>query len=395
MNLPPWRRSRRRERERFARAVDEGVTYADDQEFAPELTVVSTLRGVGSASAPDSTTRGRIAGEITRGLSGRSSAPVTARPAAPSPSRRASVRPRFRVRFRTVISAVVLAVIALGGLSLLLSKDALPGDTLYDVKRAREQVSLALTFDEHDSAVKHLELATDRLDELSLLRAHNADPADYRKALTEFDRQARAGASQLTAVATTTDGQGLSDLRAWATQQTNRLDGHEASMPAANAVRPDATLLLAAIDDRAAALTDRMGCYQITSGVSDSLGALPAAGECAAASNDELSGHDGRPPGALDPEPSPSAPAPGPESEAPPARQATVDVETPPQEALPATSEPTPRFRASAPIPDDQQPVHPVPEIVRPPRMPDAAPPPPAAMVVPGMLPGLPELRLG
>ncbi len=66
-------------------------------------------------------------------------------------------------------------LVALAGAGILASRDALPGDGLYGVKRAAESAGLALTFDERPSARRHLELASTRLGEVEQLVAAGPD----------------------------------------------------------------------------------------------------------------------------------------------------------------------------------------------------------------------------
>ncbi|MBW3653137.1 MAG: cobalamin biosynthesis protein [Actinobacteria bacterium] len=67
------------------------------------------------------------------------------------------------VRLSKVVGAAVavLALVgSLAGMSLLLARDALPGDALYGFKRTAEAASLGLTFGDESKALKHLEVPT-------------------------------------------------------------------------------------------------------------------------------------------------------------------------------------------------------------------------------------------
>lgn len=255
----------RAESERFARALEPSPVRRDG-EFADELALVGALRDLGAAGAPDLETRQRIRAEIAGRLE-------TA--AATTPRR------RWRPRTADLVAAALFLFLVLSGLTLVLSRTALPGDPLYGVKRAGESTSLGLTFGEQEKARKHLEFATNRITELGELAAQGASEADYRTAYDDFAADVRAGVAQLSAVATS-DGSGaqaLSDVRLWARNQAARLAAQPLPADAAP-VFGDVRDLLGQVQARASGLAARMNCYRITTGTSDELGPLPATGEC-------------------------------------------------------------------------------------------------------------------
>ena len=215
------------------------------------------------------------------------------RPGPSSPRSRATGRASSRaalsgVRGRFAVAAVaVLALVgSLAGMSLLLARDALPGDALYGVKRSAEAASLGLTFGEEPKALKHLEFAAARVSEIETLARRYQNPGDapvgaYLTALTDFENDATAGSRQLIALATGTDGRLLGSLRDWSVQQSTRLTDIAPRLPDAARHRGSAThALLDKITARAEALSARMDCFQITSGTFDDIGALPATSEC-------------------------------------------------------------------------------------------------------------------
>ena len=191
-----------------------------------------------------------------------------------------------RGRFAVAAVAVLALVGSLTGMSLLLSRDALPGDALYGVKRTAEAAELGLTFGDEGKALKHLEFASARVSEIETLARRypdrdSAPVGGYLTALTDFDNDAAAGSRQLIALATGSDGRQLDALSAWAEQQSSRLTAVSPQLPAAARNRGTASLeLLGKIATRASALYKRMDCYQITSGSADDVGALPASGVC-------------------------------------------------------------------------------------------------------------------
>lgn len=200
-------------------------------------------------------------------------------------SRRAALS-GVRGRFAVAAVAVLALVGSLAGMSLLLARDALPGDALYGVKRSAEAASMGLTFGDEPKALKHLEFAAARVREIETLARRYPDPGDapvgaYLTALTDFENDATAGSRQLIALTTGTDGRLLGALRDWSTQQAGRLGDVAPRLPAAARNREGATrALLDKITARAEALSARMGCLQITAGTYDDIGALPATGTC-------------------------------------------------------------------------------------------------------------------
>jgi uncharacterized protein DUF5667 len=191
-----------------------------------------------------------------------------------------------RGRFAIAAIALLALVFSLAGMSLLLARDALPGDALYGIKRTAEAASLGLTFGDESKALKHLEFASARVTEIETLAQRYANPSDapvggYLTALSDFDNDAAAGSRQLISLATRNDGRQLESLRAWTRQQDDRLTAVAPRLPGAAHNREGATLaLLSKITTRADTLLARMACYQITTGSYDDVGALPATGVC-------------------------------------------------------------------------------------------------------------------
>ncbi|UJW33766.1 DUF5667 domain-containing protein [Saccharothrix sp. AJ9571] len=342
----PWER----ERDRFARAVED--PSSEDDEFRHELDLVSQLRLLGDTAAPGPEVKERIA------------AAIEARPEPPPP-------PRRRLRLGPAVVGGLTAVLALGGLGLVLAGDALPGDSLYGVKLAGETATVGLTFDDEARAGKRLDHAGSRLAELRAIGDRGV--AEFRTALDGFGDATRRGTAELTAVATGTSGDQLSGLRGWAAEQSRLLVELRPSVPAgAGTAYDNAVVLVDRVDQRAAALAGRMDCYQITSGRHDDLGALPASGGCG----------DGGPPqpGAVEEEPA-RVPVDRPESQT---------VVSPPVDDRPVTASPV---LTEAPV--HAPPVTGAPPPVTWPRPPITPPPPGELLRLPPLLPGLPEVRVG
>ncbi|AXB46641.1 DUF5667 domain-containing protein [Amycolatopsis albispora] len=340
----PWER----EHDRFARAVED--PSSDDDEFRRELDLVGQLRRLGNAASPGPETRQRIA------------AAIEARPAVVP-------EPRRRRRLGPVLAGGLAGLVGVGSLGVALAADSLPGDSLYGMKLAGETATVGLTFDDEARAGKRLDHAGARLAELREIRGRG--PAEFRATLESFAQATREGTAELTAVATGSSGAQLSGLRGWAAEQSRLLAELRPVVPEGASVAHDnAVALVGRVDERAAALAERMSCYQITSGRHDDLGALPATGGCA---------KPGPPP--AEPEEPPAVPVDRGESRT----VATPPVDNRPETATPVLDVP------EAPAP----PVTEVPPPVTRPRPPVIPPPPGELLRLPPLLPGLPEVRVG
>ncbi len=100
--------------------------------------------------------------------------------------------PQLRVR------ALATAAIVIGVLGALLagSYGSLPGDTLYGVKLAAEEVRLAAAVDSFDKAVVHLDIADARIDEV--VKAHEAGRTDaMRESLRRYSESIIAVETEL------------------------------------------------------------------------------------------------------------------------------------------------------------------------------------------------------
>ncbi len=357
MGVPGWFARERADGDRFADLVD--GTPPQDDEFERELALVGGLRELGAGGAPDAETRKRIRDEIAGRL---------AEAEAPSKRRGHAIA--------NLSAAAVALVLALGGITLLLSRDALPGDPLYGIKRAGESTALGLTFDEQDKAKKHLEFATNRVGELDELTRQGASTGAYFTGLADFETDLRAGVSQLTAIVTDQGGQTrLAELSSWARQQSDRLGIQVGNAPAeARDKFAAARVLLDKVQARTTDLGSRLVCYTITTGSSDDLGALPAAGDCVRDSPNAVV------PPVIPPAPS-SAPtgSPSPTSLPP---TSGVDTAVPTGPLAPSSGSAPPPVVAT-----------PAPTTKTPPPATTTTPPP--LISIPPLIPGLPPIIIG
>ncbi|BBG04853.1 MULTISPECIES: DUF5667 domain-containing protein [Pseudonocardia] len=202
----------------------------------------------------------------------------TSRPPRMLDRRRPSVRKRFGV---IVGGFAALAVIA--GVTSTVSRDALPGDAMYGVKRASESVGGVFTVGEQAEADRQLDLARSRVDELENLiaRATPPSPNAVAAAMKDFDRATSTGSRLMLtgAGAEGSDAARLAELRTWAAAQSGRITGLQEQLPAES--RPEtaeAIQLLDRVLARAEALRANTGCIADSGGTVDDLGPVP--GEC-------------------------------------------------------------------------------------------------------------------
>jgi Domain of unknown function (DUF5667) len=384
----PW--WRQRQRERFARAVDSSPQDSQpyDPKLAGELAVVVMLGHTAAATAPDDAARERMRAKVL--------AELAVPQARPSPVPRAIPAPRGRVtgtRGRLVIAlgAAFCLVLALSGMTLLLARNALPGDPLYAVRRTVESAALGLTSGGDAKGHKHLEFAADRIGDIEALAGRYPDLAnspvgDYLTAFADFDSDAGAGTADLTGYATGNGPADLTVLRTWAGQQATRIKLVSPRLPTAARTRSAQSLaLLDRITQRATALLARDSCYTITSGATDDLGVLPATGPC-----DQVPGSPSRHVG---------------DTATPPAGTTLpAQVPAPPQtRSGAATAVTSPAVPNVPPTTFTTPPVVPPPVVGVPPVVPPITTPPITITVplplpvlhVPPLLPGLPALRIG
>lgn len=283
----------------FARAVDKGMRDVANlslqrelsHELARELSIVATLRQVGASVGPDPAARDRMRQRVMAEFHS-----VVHEGNSPVLPLRASQRSRWipehtRGRLVVAAAAALCLLMSLSGMSLLLSRDALPGDALYSFKRTAESAELGFTFGDEPKALKHLEFASARVNEIetmadqaSVASTWSAGQGKFIQALNDFDSDATAGARLLTGLAIAGQPSSLSALRSWAEQNKARLVATRAALALSTGARMNTTLgLLDRIITRASALSHRTRCGTMTSGVRDELGLLPARDACKSA----------------------------------------------------------------------------------------------------------------
>jgi hypothetical protein len=420
---------RNRQRERFARAADAltgspadpaspgtasaaGAAPAEaaephDPRLAGEFAVLLRLNRTAEATAPDAAARDRMRAAVLAGLpeiladqaatatsTTLSTPSATAPAAAPAPAPARTRRSTgTRGRLAIAVGAAFCLVLALCGMTMLLSNNALPGDPLYGLRRTVESAAMSLTFGDESKGFKHLSFAADRIDDIDSLAARYPDlsdsPAgDYLTAFADFDSDASAGSVDLTGYASGNGPDVLNQLSGWAKQQAGRITAVGPKLPPqARAAGTSSRTLLTRIEARASALLARTSCYTVTSGGSDDIGVLPATGPCDHAPSDVTSAPNPAPSSADVPV-SQVPPAPVPSSANPSAGTNLVPGQ--PTAAVPPTSIPALPPPVTPPT-DPGVPTTPV--LPGPPTITLPLPLPIGA--IPPLLPGLPWLRVG
>lgn len=289
--MPAWRvpEDGGRDQERFARAVDSGMRGTAHEALERDLVINGMLREVGPYLDPDPEARERMRSRVLRAFDGALEEPLTTTPLhARGPGHRRSAASEGRGRLAVAAAATLVLLMSLSGMGLLLSQEALPGDALYGVKRSAESAALGLTFGERARALKHLEFADARIDEIELLVAQadargswGGEAEPYLVALEDFDKAVTTATRLLTTVASENRGDRLTVLEGWAQRQVHRLEAVRAALPAESRARLAGSLaLLEQVVGRANQLEQRTHCLTITSGASDELGPLPSDAEC-------------------------------------------------------------------------------------------------------------------
>ena len=259
-----------------------------DRTLQRELTVVAALRRAGAAVGPNPVERDRMRQRLMEEFSSvvhEGNSPVL--PLRTSRHRR-WIPGKAQGRLVVAAAAALCLLMSLSGMSVLLARDALPGDALYTFKRTAESAELGLIFGDQPKALKHLEFASDRVNEIEIMANQadadgnwSAEQGKFLRGLDDFDSDATAGARLLTGLALKGQPSSLPTLRGWAEQQKARLAALRGALPLPISVRLDSTLgLLDRVAARASALNHRSTCVTITSGTRDDLGLLPATDAC-------------------------------------------------------------------------------------------------------------------
>jgi hypothetical protein len=201
------------------------------------------------------------------------------------------------------VTAVVAVFALLLGGAVWVSKKALPGDALYSLKRANENVALSLASDDAAKGREYLKLARTRADEVSALVSRTASMAGgsgasaaggvnaatatlISKTLDSADSDTRHGAKLLDAAAVRSgSADPLKALTSWAPGQVARLQSIATRLGSGSLhdrVVASSTVPSQAFS-RAKALHADLGCNCLDKSTTDELGPMPCTTDCSTA----------------------------------------------------------------------------------------------------------------
>jgi hypothetical protein len=225
----------------------------------------------------------------------RQSRPVPRTAATPARPSRARQPWSFGRPLRLAGAALTLCLIVLGG-AVWASQRALPGDTLYGLKRATESARLSFASSDTARAKLYLGFAGTRVEEARTLversvtessalsagaRVSSSTAAAVRRTLGSSDSDIRAATRLLTTDAVRTrSGSGLATIRRWAPSQVSRLRQLATMLPS-GALRHRAAASSQLVEQaahRALAVGKSLDTSCVTRSGSDALGIKPCAG---------------------------------------------------------------------------------------------------------------------
>jgi hypothetical protein len=199
--------------ESFAHAVDHGPRHSsrlsDDPELTTAVELVERLRTVGAvAPRPEFTAelRHRL---LEQAAARAATTPTLVRSSPDSPedpppredddASVTDIRHRHGRSLRLVASTAALVLLGGGIGSAAAAQQAMPGETLYGMKRSIENVSTEVSVGDNSRGRRDLEHAMTRLAEVSTLVEDGGSVATINGTLDTFSAQARRGVSRLVA----------------------------------------------------------------------------------------------------------------------------------------------------------------------------------------------------
>jgi hypothetical protein len=199
--------------ELFAHAVDHGPRHSsrlsDDPELTTAVELVGRLRTVG-AVAPRPEFTAELRHRLLEQAAARAATTPTVVRSSPNgpedpPPREdddasvTDIRHRHGRHLRLVASTAALVLLGGGIGSAAAAQQAMPGDTLYGVKRSIENVSTQVSVGDNSRGRRDLEHAMTRLAEVNALVKDGGSVATINSTLDTFSAQARRGVSRLVA----------------------------------------------------------------------------------------------------------------------------------------------------------------------------------------------------
>ena len=199
--------------EAFAHAVDHGPRHstrlADDPELLEAVELVGRLRTAG-AVAPRPEFGAELRHRLMEQAAARAATTPTVVRSTPDdsddpPGREdvgasvTAIRHRHGRRIRLVASTAALVLLGGGIGSAAAAQQAMPGDTLYGMKRSIENVSTNVSVGDDSRGRRDLEHAKTRLSEVQQLADSGGSVGTINSTLDDFSAQARKGVSRLVA----------------------------------------------------------------------------------------------------------------------------------------------------------------------------------------------------
>lgn len=216
---PAFRRARA---DKFDALVSSGHT---SDEFAGLLTLVGALRDVAPVEP-----RAEFAAGLREQLM--AAAPAAMATAARDHAVPHKAAPRRRHERRVSVAIGALAIVGATTASAIASSSALPGDTLYPIKRAIETIQTDVTVGDQAKGATVLSQAGDRLSEVQKLQAKGGDSSDLKEALDAYASQAsQASQLLLDAYKAHGDAASITQLQAFTDQGMRTLSGLVGVLP--------------------------------------------------------------------------------------------------------------------------------------------------------------------
>lgn len=251
----------RRRADRFHELVSGRTTHASAGDLDELVALVRDLRAV-----PPVAPRPEFSADLRARLMTEADSALATLDPAEARLRMPARRPTKDRRIATVLGGAAL----LGATTSMAvaAQSALPGDTLYPIKRALEAAQVEITDDEATRGETLLANASGRLDEVTalVLRGTDTGIAETPSTLEDFTDQAReASAVVLRSYQQDPDPGSIKELRDFTHASMEQLLALEAQLPAAaHDELVEAARTLTAIDDRARQLCPSCGGAGIT-----------------------------------------------------------------------------------------------------------------------------------
>ena len=241
----------RRRAEKFDSLIEDTSTdVVGDARYADLVALVSTLR-----AAPAVAPRAAFVSDLRSRLMVAAETALAPDTAAQLAARRAPT-PRRTARERRVAAAIGgFAIVSATASMAVAAQTALPGDTLYPLKRAIENAHVSVQGGSDDKGTTLLDNASGRLDEVDeLSRSDSSEPTTIAQTLDDFAAQATEASDLLLSdYAETGDASSIAELREFATDSLDELRALQDVVPdAARGSLLQAANILGEIDQQAA-----------------------------------------------------------------------------------------------------------------------------------------------